>query len=258
MSRTTKLCGAAATLAGTLVGLMWAFTPAAAAAESPPAEPRVNVPCPSCPGGYCPLWAQPGPAIAETAVRASAAIERAVPAYGRQRGRPLRNLIQRIRARRHVTPTPEPTPQPEPSPSPLPPPQPASGLTVVVFEDVGKRQPWQGVVDKYAEDALRDKDGTSHYRRYDVSVLDKNTTPAGLENRWQIVKSKPLPQIVIENSGKLLYAGTEPQTVADFQALLRQYPSAAAGAAGRAAPCSAVRVRFRLPLLRTIRKARNP
>jgi hypothetical protein len=95
-------------------------------------------------------------------------------------------------------------------------------LTAIVFEDVGKRQPWQAVVDKFAEDSLRDKDGTSHYRRYDLSVLDKPDTPTSIQGYWQLVKGKPLPQIVIEESGKQLFAGAEPQTVADLQTLLRQ------------------------------------
>ena len=87
---------------------------------------------------------------------------------------------------------------------------------------MGKRQPWQAVVDKAAEDSLRDKDGTSHYRRYDLSVLDKPDTPPNIEGYWKTVKGRPLPQLVIEQSGKLLWSGAEPQTVADFQTLLEQ------------------------------------
>ena len=129
-------------------------------------------------------------------------------------------------------------------------------MTAVVFEDSEAREAWQGVVDKYAEDALRDKDGTSHYRRYDVSVLNEDSTPASVEDRWQIVKDGVLPQLVIEDSGKLLFAGPEPQTIAEFQALLRQYPPAVAGTVERPQPC--VTVRVRLPLLRMIiGKARN-
>ena len=75
------------------------------------------------------------------------------------------------------------------------------------------------VVDKAAEDALREKTGASHYRRYDLSVLDKGTTPPAIEGYWKTVKGKPLPQIVIESSGKVLYAGAEPQTPDTFFAL---------------------------------------
>ena len=87
-------------------------------------------------------------------------------------------------------------PKPQPSPSPLaadpadpPAPPPAAGLTAIVFEDWEAREPWQAVVDKAAEDSLRDKDGTSHYRRYDLSVLNEDDTPANIEGRWQIVKA---------------------------------------------------------------------
>ena len=258
MNKTRKLCGAAAMLAGALVGLTWALMPLAAAGETPPELQGVGLPCPSCPGGGCPFRAQTRPAVTGTEVSASTAIERPVLVYGRQRWRPLQNLIQRIQHRRHVTP-----PQPQPSPSPLPPippipplPPPAAGLTAVVFEDSEAREAWQGVVDKYAEDTLRDKDGTSHYRRYDVSVLNEDNTPASVEDRWQIVKDGVLPQIVIEDSGKLLFAGPEPRTIAEFQALLRQYAPAAAGTVARPQPC--VTIRVRLPLLRMIiRKARD-
>jgi hypothetical protein len=185
----------------------------------------------------------------------------------------LRNVIQRIRERRHPAPQPQPSPAPPPPiPPVLPPPQPVPGLTAIVFEDVGKRQPWQAVVDKFAEDSLRDKDGTSHYRRYDLSVLDKPDTPTSIQGYWQLVKDKPLPQMVIEYSGKRLFAGAEPQTVADFQTLLRQCQPAKSmqdrsvpqasrlpPAAGTAAPpCARVCVRARLPLFHLFRKARRP
>jgi hypothetical protein len=130
-------------------------------------------------------------------------------------------------------------------------------LTAIVFEDVGKRQPWQAVVDKFAEDSLRDKDGTSHYRRYDLSVLDKPDTPTSIQGYWQLVKDKPLPQMVIEYSGKRLFAGAEPQKSMQD----RSVPQASRlpPAAGTAAPpCARVCVRARLPLFHLFRKARRP
>jgi hypothetical protein len=119
-----------------------------------------------------------------------------------------------------------------PSPTPLP----TAGLTAVVFEDVSARQPWQAAVDKAADDSLREKDGTSHYRRYDLSVLDKDTTPPTIEGYWKAVKGKPLPQLIIESSGKVLYSGSEPQTPDAFFALWKQYSTNAAPAMPRPMP----------------------
>ena len=138
----------------------------------------------------------------------------------------------------------------------MPPPMPTTGLTAIVFEDVSARQPWQAVVDKAAEDSLRETDGTSHYRLYDLSVLDKNTTPPAIEGYWKAVKGKPLPQLVIESSGKVLYSGAEPQTPDAFFALWKEYSTAAAPIHPQTQ--ATLRVRIRLPLLRIIKKARNP
>ena len=134
-------------------------------------------------------------------------------------------------------------------------PPPTAGLTAIVFEDVSARQPWQTVVDKAAEDSLREKTGASHYRRYDLSVLDKGTTPPAIEGYWKTVKGKPLPQLVIENSGKVLYAGAEPQTPDAFFALWKQYSTAAAPPHPQTQ--ATFRVRVHLPLFRIIMKARS-
>ena len=129
-----------------------------------------------------------------------------------------------------------------------------------MFEDVTARQPWQAVVDKAAEDSLREEDGTSHYRRYDWSLMDKDTTPPAIEGYWKAVQKKPLPQLVIENSGKVLFAGPEPQTPEAFFALWKQYGTSAFAATAvlsRNPQTQAVfRLRVRVPLFRIIRKAR--